>query len=145
MSIRRSVLAAALLLSACSPTGADEPGYRRAPGFLTWAGIAADVQVPATVQAGQPFTVRVVTFGSTCRRLAPAEVVWVGLRADVAVYVREQVGGVCNRALGHLEHDVELVFADRGTALVRIHGQEYRAGAGEEHAPLTIERTITVQ
>ncbi|HST63383.1 MAG TPA: hypothetical protein VLK84_32025 [Longimicrobium sp.] len=145
MNIRRSVLIAALLLSACSPTDADELDYHREPGFLTWAGIAADVQAPATVQAGQPFTIRVVTFGSTCRRPAPAEVVRVGLRTDVAVYVQEPVGGTCNRALGHLEHDVELVFAERGTALVRIHGQGYGAGAGEAHAPLTIERTITVQ
>lgn len=144
MNIRRSLLAA-LLLSACSPTGADEPEYRREPGFLTWSGVAADVQAPPAVQAGQPFTVRVTTFGSTCRKPAPAEVARAGLRADVSMYVREQVGGVCNRALGHLEHDVELVFAERGTALVRIHGREYRSGAGEEHAPLTVERTITVQ
>jgi hypothetical protein len=146
MNLRRALFAAALLLPACTPpTSAREREYRLELGLLTFSGTGAEVQVPAAVQAGQPFTVRVVTWGSTCRRRAHETVTTAGLRSDVEVYVREPVNGVCNRALGRLEHDVQVYFSQPGTATVAIHGLGESSGSGLDAVRVVIERTVTVQ
>jgi hypothetical protein len=146
MTIRRALLAAALLLSACTPpTSADDREYRVELGRLTYSGVEAQVQVPAVVRAGEPFTVRAVTWGSTCRLPAPAKVATSPARTDIEVYVREPINGVCNRALGAIEHEVQIVFPQPGTATVAIHGQGWNTGGGLDVIQLVIERTVTVQ
>jgi len=146
MAIRRTLFAAALLLAACTPpTSEDEREYRLELGLLTYSGYEAQVDVPAQVQAGVPFTVRVVSWGSTCRQSAPERVVTTGARTDIVVYVREPINGVCNRALGAIEHNVQLVIHQPGTATVAFHGQAYDTSGGQEVVPLVIERTVTVQ
>lgn len=146
MTLRRLILAAVLLFPACTPpTSAEDREYRLELGRLTFSGTEAEVQVPATVQAGQPFTVRVVTWGSTCRRRAHETVTTAGLRSDVEVYVREPVNGACNRALGRMEHDVQVYFAQPGTATVAIHGLGENSGGGLDVIRVVVERTVTVQ
>lgn len=144
MRIRRRVFTAALLLFAgCSPTGADAPEYVRELGILTEPGLSEQVQVPASAAAGQPFTVRVSTWGGSCRLAAPAEVSRTGLQADVTVYDLNPTGGACDRAIRQVEHVVELRVPGPGTATLRIHGRTFDVEG--RPVPLTIERTLTIQ
>jgi hypothetical protein len=143
MTLRRTVLAAVLLLAACTPpTSEDEREYRLELALLTYSGVEAQVQVPATVRAGVPFLVRAVSWGSTCRRPAPAKVTTTGRRTEVLVFVREPINGVCNRALGAIEHNIQLVIHERGTATVAFQG---RAEGDLLPVAPVIERTVTVE
>lgn len=143
MRIRRRAFVGVLLLcAACSPTGTD-PEYVRELGVLAEPGLSEQVQVPASARAGQPFTVSVTTWGSSCRRTAPAEVSRIGLQADVTVYDLNPVGGPCDRAIRPMEHVVELRFPQPGTATIHIHGRTFDVEG--RPVPLTIERTLTIQ
>ena len=149
MRIRRGFLSAVLLLgAACTPTGEGSPRYERAPAVITWVTGLDDapqsqVQVPASVQAGQPFTVVVTTWGGSCRRLDLPEVSTSGLRADVTVYEMYPLDGPCDRAVRLMEHRVELRLARQGTATVYIRG----IGLDRENgaAPTALQHTVTVQ
>lgn len=143
MRILPRIFATALLAAAaCSPTEPDAR-YTREPGVLMGPALDTYVEVPAAAQAGQPFTVRTASWGSTCRRPTPAELTQSGLQADVRIFVLQPVDGVCNRALGRLEHEVQLAFPQAGTGVVRIHGQGFDVEG--RPVPITLERTVTVQ
>jgi hypothetical protein len=52
---------------------------------------------------------------------------------------------VVNRALGRMEHDVQVYFAQPGTAPVAIHGLGENSGSGLDVIRVIVERTVTVQ
>lgn len=149
MRIRRGFLSAALLLgAACSPTGEDGPRYEREPAVISWITGAdhtpqSQVQVPASVQAGQTFTVTVTTWGGSCRRPDAPEVFTSGLRADVTVYEMYPLDGSCDRATRLMEHEVPLRFTRPGTATLYIRGIGLHRENGA--APTALQHTITVQ
>ena len=149
MRIRRVFLsAAALLAAACSPTAEDGTRYEREPAVISWItgsdpAPQSQVQVPATVQAGQPFTVVVTTWGGSCRRPDAPEVSTSGLRADVTLYELHPVDGACDRAVRLMDHAVELRLAQPGTATLYIRGIGLHRENGS--APTALQHTITVQ
>lgn len=138
--LRRTSLAALALAAACSSTGANREV--RELGSIDYYETAVEVTVPATVHAGAPFTVRVVTWGGGCTRAGDTEATVSGAVADVSPYdLRIDGPGVaCPDILRSLTHEATLRFDAPGTATVRVHGR--REPSGDR---LTVTRTVTVQ
>lgn len=138
--LRLTCLAAFALAAACSPTGASR--QVRKLGTIEYYGTPVEVTVPATVRAGEPFTIRVVTWGGGCTSAGDTQVAVSGAAADVSPYDLELQGpGVgCHDILRALPHEATLRFDAPGTATVRVHG---RREPGMDL--LTLTRTVTVQ
>lgn len=133
-------LAALALAAACAAL--DPNRHVRELGFIEYYGTPVEVTVPATVRAGEPFAVRVVTWGGGCTQAGETEVAVSGAAADVSPYNLTITGPdvACPDILRNLPHEVTLRFDTPGTATVRVHG---RREPGAE--TITVTRTVTVQ
>jgi len=145
MTMRTSLTrrAGALLLlfaaAACSPTDADT---FRAPGILELYQTLAETAVPATAVVGQPFQVVVHTFGPNgCFSAGNTEVVKTATAVEISPFdLVRQGSGACNDLVYELRHEVQIVFSQPGTAMVRFHGvREPNGGI------VTVTRTVDVQ
>lgn len=124
----RSIFLLACLAGAalgCSGSTTDSGDSERTLGFLEYHGTPVEVTVPATVRAGEPFTVRAVTWGGGCTSKSDTEVRVSGRTADVRPYDVTRVGrdAVCVDILRSLTHDTTVRFDTPGTATVRVHGR----------------------
>ena len=115
-------------LACADPAGIHpEPGTSaELPGVIRHHGESTLVERPARVLAGEPFVVRVRTFGSGCVAHAGTSVDISGLRAEITpldlVYVPRS-DEACTTELRRIEHTVELRFDQPGTATVRVRGR----------------------
>lgn len=82
------------------------------------------VTVPATVQAGAPFTVRVRTYGGGCVSKGATHVLLEGATATVVPYDRHSGAQVCTHELLMFEHAVEITFDAPGLAEVVVRGRD---------------------
>jgi hypothetical protein len=134
--LRLLPLGLALLATGCGTIfGPDE---KRVIGII---GDGSAIEVPATVRAGQDFTVTIPTgWHNTCAREDGTEVQLRGASATVTPYDRVTEGGMCGQAPERFTHVATLRFSEPGTAVVNIRGRPSRdAGAR------TIQRTVNVQ
>lgn len=142
-------LAAALLAVACSSPSAEplrdgresEAAARQQPSYIAHPGAAADVEVPATVRAGEPLTVQVVTFGNGCNAVGGTDVVVRALEADVLPWdldhSSEKVD--CPDLLRTFRHSATVRFEQPGTATVRVNGRRLPGDA-----PVVVVRSVAV-
>lgn len=121
----------ATLFPACSLLTEDDaapsapPGLRAVVGTIYFYDEAPVTDLPATVQAGAPFTVRIVTYGDGCYQQGPTQVDQQGLRATVTPYdyVPSNLASVaCPAVLRSFEHTAALQFDQPGTAEVLVAG-----------------------
>ncbi|MFL5543543.1 MAG: hypothetical protein ACJ792_02475 [Gemmatimonadaceae bacterium] len=139
MRLSRSFSAALTLplVMAChSSTG---PGRARVIGNIDASGTSLQViDAPATVAVNQAVAIRVSTFGNSCVSAAGAEVVVDGLIAAITPYDMVS-SGQCLDYMAMYPRDVQVRFAQPGTATIRVTGR--RDG---EAGLITVERSITV-
>jgi hypothetical protein len=126
-------LAVALASAACRSSTEPAPVTRLAVGVLASPASAA-LQVPDTVFAGSPFSVRVVTQGDGCLRAAGGEARVKGLTATVTPYDM-LYNGACDLILLTAAREVLVRFDAPGTASVRVVGAHGTAA----------ERTVIVR
>ena len=129
-------LGLALLAAGCgSLLGPDE---KRVIGII---GNGSGIEVPATVQAGQDFTVTIPTgWRNTCAREDGTEVQLRAASATVTPYDRVTEGAMCGQAPQGFTHVATLRFSQPGTAVVNIRGRP-----SHEQGAQTIRRTVIVQ
>lgn len=165
-----AALAAALLAlaTACADPATAGGDSVRAPSVLEWTGAAdfgvvsttnpggeagehpsvprARIVAPATVVAGEPFTVTVVTVGaSLCWEPDGAAVQVGGMIAEVTAWDRIPSGiEMCAMALGELPREVSMTFAGPGTATLRVIGRRLLGGPNDEFEPLALEWNLEV-
>jgi len=140
MMSRRSVrMAAALaLLAACGITDPEE-GER--PGIIQMLPeVPAQVTVPAVAQAGEPFTVTVITHGGGCLTQGPTRVRTQGMTAEVRPMDVHNGNTACTADVAQYEHTAILRFDQPGTATVQIRGTSYPGPDA-----ITLTRTVTIQ
>jgi hypothetical protein len=135
---------ALLLLAAAAACGVTEPQTSvREPAIMELYGATADVSAPASVTAGQPFTVVVHTIGpSSCTREGDTRLSLGATTADVAPFdIHRRGPGVgCAEMVYRLSHEVQVVFTQPGTATVRVHGVREPGGG-----TVTLTRTVDVR
>lgn len=109
----------------CSGSTTNSDDSERALGYLEYHGTSVEVTVPATARAGEPFTVRAVTWGGGCTSRGDTEVRVSGRTADVRPFDVTRVGQdtFCVDILRSLTHDTTVRFDTPGTATVRVHGR----------------------
>jgi len=147
--------AAVLFLTACAASpkadvpvpvdgGAGGSGpSERVFGTIEFYVEPAQVQVPGSVEQGQPFTVTVVTYGNGCIEKGETKVEVEELRAEVRPYdYNTSSGNDCNDELRQHQHTVTLSFGETGTAEVVFFGQKKNAD-GVSNTMLT--RTVEVR
>lgn len=131
------------VLAACQsdPTGQGETTRRL--GTIQFFGDPVRIVAPATVHAGVPFTVQVITYGGGCVTQGDTEAAVTGSEAQVTVYdwvVDPGPNGACTLELRMFEHTATLQFAQAGAATLRVRGWE-EPGRQE----ITVTRQIVVQ
>jgi hypothetical protein len=134
--LRLLPLGLALLVAGCGTIfGPDE---ERVIGII---GNDLGIEVPASVQAGQDFTVTIATgWRNTCAREDGTEVQLQAASATVTPYDRVTEGGMCGQAPQQFTHIATLRFSQPGTAVINIRGRpSHKEGAR------TIQRTVIVQ
>jgi hypothetical protein len=150
------LLLSSLLLGGCgpaespdaespAPAGADTAAgaLERRPATLRFHGDSAQVTVPAEARAGEPLRVSLTTYGGGCTREDTTEVRVIGLVADVTPYQlapREGSAMVCTMELRLNRRDVDVLFEDRGAAMVRVIGVSQPGDSA-----MRIERKVTVR
>jgi hypothetical protein len=160
-----AALAATLLAlaTACADASVDPEMDGRMPSVLEWVdapahlagtpsatvafeGPRARIEAPATVRAGEPFRVRVVTIGAAlCWQPDGAVVEREGMTARITAWDRvPDEMELCALALGELPREVTLTFDSPGTATIRLVGRRVFGPGMERSEPLTLERTVTV-
>jgi hypothetical protein len=107
------------------------------PAILDFYGDRTDVIVPATARVGEPVTVVVQTFGGpvelasrqvVCIGMGRTEVVLQGLTLEVKPFDienRPAAGLACVDMRVLLRHEARVVFAEPGTATVRVSGRRF--------------------
>lgn len=135
-------LALAVLVAAGCPALIG-PDWRAEVGTIRLGG---PQPVPAlvvrdTVDAGEAFTARVATFGSTgCIRPAGAEVEAEGNTAEITPYdMVAPEGTVCTRDLRAFPREVTLKFDAPGEAIIRVRGR------GPGGAMVQVEERVVVR
>jgi len=101
------------------------------------------VEVPSSVTAGTPFTVKVTTYGGGCISEDTTVVKVDGQRADVVPYQRiYQPGpnGACTMELRVTRRQASVVFDAPGSGVVRVIG---RAMPGD--TLIQVQRTVNVR
>jgi hypothetical protein len=122
----RAVLAG-LLVCACSPfTNPDPDGWSRVIGTVNPALSSIQmVNLPTEARVNVPFTVTVMTLGSSsCTRADGTDVDTAGLRVTIIPYDRVAPPGTpCTRDLRAFPHEVQLRFATAGEARITVVGR----------------------
>ncbi|MBW3655143.1 MAG: hypothetical protein KY444_03495 [Gemmatimonadetes bacterium] len=126
----------ALLVAGCgSIFGSDG---KRVIGVI---GDGSGIEVPATVQAGQDFTVTIQTsWPNGCAHEDGTEVQQGAASATVTPYDHVSEGGTCTHAPQRFTHVATLRFSQPGTAVVKIRGRP-----SPNEGAQTIQRIVTVQ
>lgn len=128
-----------------SPGGGEANGdgpSERVFGTLEHYGDPAQVEVPASVRRGQPFTVTVTTYGGGCIEKGETKVEVEGLRAEVRPYDYDTspLNGICNDELRIHKHAATLSFEEIGTAEVIFYGlKEDTSSVTQTSATRTLE------
>jgi hypothetical protein len=90
----------------------------------------ATVDLPSDAVRGQPFELRVYTFGSSsCTTPDDAELEVEGLLARITPYDRvpSDAGVLCTRDMARFAHPVKLRFETEGVATLRVVGWIFRS------------------
>lgn len=133
---------ALLVVTACGGDPLGPPEVAR-PGILAFHGASRNVlSVPDTVTAGEPFDVRVRTYGGGCDRKGETR---IDRSAGLAVITPidvfpEDPDLVCPDVLRRFEHVARVTFRERGTGEVRVRGR--RVPPDEE---IVRVRTVVVE
>jgi len=134
-------LFAACALLACENRSSGLDSVVR-PATLAFYGDQDSVALPDTAFAGQPFTVRVRSYGGGCVSKDQTFSGVSGRSAYIRPFVREPAPGAdvaCPAILLTFSHDVELVFEETGQATIRVYGLRE-----PERTPYSITRTVHV-
>jgi hypothetical protein len=154
--MRTILLLTSLLVLGCRPADppeSDRPApptadtiageLQRRPAALRFYAESAQVTVPGEARAGEPFEVALTTYGGGCIREDTTEVRVTGLVAEVIPYQlapREGSSMVCTMELRFNRREIDVVFAERGAATVRIVGVSQPGDSA-----LRIERRVNVR
>lgn len=109
--------------------------------------IAAALQVPDTVRAGEEFEIIVTTSGNGCYSAGETSVILGEKDADVFVYDRTidvRPGTICTMILKQMPHKARLKFEQKGEAVIRIWGRK-KGGDSPSGEPLVIEKRVRVR
>jgi hypothetical protein len=141
-TMKRTALAAMILLAACSSNGTEPDEWRRVVGQIepSLSSVQA-VRVPAAAVVNVPFSITINTVGSsTCTRADGAAAAVAGQLALVTPYDRIAPDGTgCTRDLRAFPRDVSLRFSSPGEARIRVQAR------GLDHRTLIFEVLIPVR
>lgn len=116
------------------------PETERVRGIII--GIQPDdpyIVAPDTVQAGEPFTVTVRTYGlNTCWRKGETEID-PGRATVLEPFDIKVMGADCADEIQQFEHTVTLTFEEEGEALIGILGRSRQGGGELVFFPLIVE------
>jgi hypothetical protein len=123
--------------------------YSTHPAVLVARSDTAELNVPASVRAGEPFSVSVSVFAGGCtREVARAEVAVRRDTAEIRPVMRRRDADVCTADLLILRERVELRFDTPGMAVVRAVGVREGPPAdssGQAYTvPVRLERRVRV-
>lgn len=119
-------------------------GYERVQGTIIFYNDPVQVEVPARVTRGEPFTVSVVTQVGGCLEPGDTEVRVEGLRAEVTPYDKDFTtpGIPCTTDIEFYTHTATLSFEEVGTAEIVFRGLEEAATGTRE---ISVTRTLEVR
>lgn len=119
---RLTCLAALVLAAACSASIGTDEGVRQ-PSVVAFYD-SSEITIPATVRAGETFTVSVKTWPSGCSRPDGTRTFVSGARAEVRPHDFRFTGkGMsCPNASRSFVHEASVRFDAPGEATVRVHG-----------------------
>lgn len=126
----RTLIPILFLLASCSSpvelAHPDEDG--RVLGTLEHYRDPVRIDMPTSVPAGEPFEVKVTTYGGGCISQGEVEVEVRARRATISPYDHDSSlnlppNTVCTAALMLFTHEAVLQFEEAGTARVTIRGQ----------------------
>ncbi|HST63384.1 MAG TPA: hypothetical protein VLK84_32030 [Longimicrobium sp.] len=139
--IRLTCLAALALAAACSGATDPDQGVRE-PSVIQFYDAPPEITLPATVRAGETFSVAVMTWAGGCSRPDGTETTVSGATADVRPYDFRFTGVEisCPDVSRNYVHETPVRFNTPGQATVRVHG--IREPGGET---VVLTRAITVQ
>jgi hypothetical protein len=126
-------------LTACDGTFGLSDGGRQL-GVISFYYDPIVVEVPDTVQRGQPFAIRVRTYGGGCVSQGPTEFEVRDLDAEVTPYDDYSGASVCTDILRLFSHGATLRFDRVGTATIKVRGARK-----PENRRLDVVRTVTVK
>lgn len=134
------LLAFLLLLAGCeSLTG---PSTTRVLGTLAYVGDQPEVVVPDSVEAGEPFTVSVVTtWPDGCASLDETEVRATGAEVHVFPWDLLSEGDECIAEPQRFEHTVRLSRATPAVLALTVHGRR-RVGDTRTQVAITYEVVV---
>ena len=138
-----ALLAGVAAVASCTATAPNEAETVHGPALLVFYGDTTTVIMPASVQVGEPASVKVTAFGGGCIGDGETDVTVSGLEAEVQPYRNERVrlppNTGCTMELRLYTHTAVLTFAHPGEAQVRVVGL---ARPGD--TPYTVVRSLTV-
>lgn len=100
------------------------------------------IRAPGTASVNQPFTLTIITYGSSsCTTIDGAKVEVTGLIATITPFDRVPTGEVvCTADLASHPRTVELTFREPGEALIRVIGQNFDGAQTTKEQRITITR-----
>lgn len=117
------------------------PGSKRVVGLIptnTFPELIP-ILIDEPIHANQPFTVTVITYGSSsCITPDGATVAVADTIATITPYDVLPTEGACSADLAEHPRPVELTFSGAGQATIRVQGQDVQA------QPTTFETTVSV-
>lgn len=133
------VLGAAVIASCAGlPAGARD----RDPAMIIFHGDTATIESPDTVTVGEPFRVRITTFGGGCiRRTAGAEILPREGVIEIRPYNHDTGGPICTRELMFLVHEIDVRAESAGPVVLRVIGTARDAGTPDTRTA-QLERRI---
>ena len=138
--MRKDMLGLLVLLVGCNPIfGPDE---RREIGIIQGLGTDAPaIQLPATVEAGQEFTVTIgTTWSDLCARRGTVEILSDGRDVVLTPYDYVTEGAICGQMVQGFTHTATLRLTSAGGATILIRGR-----TGPRGEVVAVEREIIVR
>ena len=138
--MRRDAVGLLVLLMACNPIFGPEE--RREVGIIRGLGTNAPaIELPEAVDAGEEFTVTIVTtWGDTCARRGPLESLSDGRNVVLTPYDFVIEGAICGEMVQEFTHTATLRLTSTGSATIVVRGRTGRRGE-----VVAVERQVTVQ
>jgi hypothetical protein len=140
MLIRLFPVVLLVLMAACDSLAG--PGEREEVGIIAGLAEAApEIEIPATVQAGEEFSVTIITvWRNGCARMDRTDVEVDGANATITPWDVIRDGAMCSQEPRQFNHTATLSFSEPGTSQVVVRGRASDAGGVTE-----VQREVTVQ
>lgn len=116
------------------------PDEDRRTGVIAFFDFPVEIEIPDTVQVGEPFELSVFTYGGGCLREGPTKIKVGGLRVDVTPYDIHSGAEACADVLNTFLHKATLTLTTPGLARFLFHGKQK-----PDNLPIIVGRDVYVE